>query len=348
MNIGIVKKPNISLKKKSSIEKPTITSNHRNLPLKSHENKATITKKRSLLSKRPVFERLSQPPADRTLSRRKPFTPDTPSLYRQWTLDDFEIGRALGKGKFGHVYLAREKKSGFIVALKVLYKSELETHGIEKQLRREVEIQGHLRHPNILRLYGYFHDDTRVFLILELAAKGELYKELQSQKRFSEEEAAKYIAQMTNALLYLHSKRVIHRDIKPENLMLGLKKELKIGDFGWSVRTGKTDNRRSTLCGTLDYLPPEMVEGRAHNESVDLWSLGILLYEMLCGKPPFEEEGGYEATYNRIINVDLHIPKHVSPEAADLIKKLIQYRTVDRLPLSHVIYHPFLTKYLHK
>ncbi|KAI9277004.1 kinase-like domain-containing protein [Phascolomyces articulosus] len=264
---------------------------------------------------------------------------------KQWSLCDFEIGRALGKGNFGQVYLAREKQSGFVVALKVLYKAELAKSKVERQLRREVEIQGNLRHPNILRLYGYFHDESRVFLILELAANGELYKELQAQGQFTEDVAARYIAQMTNALLYLHSKRVIHRDIKPENLLLGLKGELKIGDFGWSVRTGVTD-RRSTLCGTLDYLPPEIVEGRRHTEKVDLWSLGILLYEMLCGKPPFEDENSYETTYRRIISVDLRIPNHVSREASDLIRKLLVYKSGERLPLRRIIQHPFITKYV--
>ncbi|KAG2223896.1 hypothetical protein INT45_009348 [Circinella minor] len=266
---------------------------------------------------------------------------------KQWSLSDFEIGRALGKGNFGQVYLAREKQSGFVVALKVLYKKALADSKVERQLRREVEIQGNLRHPNILRLYGYFHDETRVFLILELAAKGELYKELQAQKKFPEEVAARYVAQMANALLYLHGKRVIHRDIKPENLLLGLKGELKIGDFGWSVKTGVTESRRrKTLCGTLDYLPPEIVEGRSHNEKVDLWSLGILLYEMLCGNPPFEEEDSYETTYRRIIHVDLRIPDHVSKEASDLIKKLLVYKSVERLPLRSVILHPFVTKHV--
>ncbi|KAF7732298.1 hypothetical protein EC973_005194 [Apophysomyces ossiformis] len=262
-----------------------------------------------------------------------------PHEQKQWTLDDFDIGKSLGKGKFGHVYLAREKKSGYVVALKVLYKSELENSGVETQLRREVEIQKQLKHPHILRLYGYFHDETRVFLILELAAKGELYKQLQKQGRFPEDVAAK----MTNALLYLHSKRVIHRDIKPENLLLGLKGELKIGDFGWSVKTGVITSRRSTLCGTLDYLPPEMVEGKRHNEKVDVWSLGVLLYEMICGNPPFEDNEGYEATYRRIVKVDLHIPSFVSKDAADLIRK---YNSADRLPLREVAHHPFVTRNL--
>ncbi|KAI9014426.1 kinase-like domain-containing protein [Phycomyces nitens] len=275
----------------------------------------------------------------------QPRSTRNPVELKQWCLDDFEIGKALGKGKFGHVFLAREKQSGYIIALKVLYKKELAKNGVEKQLQREVEIQSTLRHPNILRLYGYFHDETRAFLILELAAKGELYKELQRQTMFPEPVASKYISQMANALIYLHSKRIIHRDIKPENLMLGIKGELKIGDFGWSVKTGVTESRRSTLCGTLDYLPPEMVEGRSHNENVDLWSLGILLYEMICGKPPFEDEQSHDVTYRRIIKVDIQMPAFVSKDAADLINRLLQYKPSDRLPLRQIPNHPFITKY---
>jgi aurora kinase len=110
---------------------------------------------------------------------------------KAWMLKDFEVGKPLGKGKFGHVYLAREKATSFIVALKVLYKAELEQAHVERQLRREIEIQSHLRHPNILRLYGYFYDDKRVYLILEYAAGGELYKKLRKAGKFGEEQASK-------------------------------------------------------------------------------------------------------------------------------------------------------------
>lgn len=110
------------------------------------------------------------------------------------------------------------------------------------------------------------------------------------------------------------------RDIKPENLLLGLKGELKIADFGWSVHA--PTNRRTTLCGTLDYLPPEMVEGREYGEGVDRWSLGVLMYEFLVGSPPFEDQSGYRATYKRIARVDLQIPEHVSADARDLITKV--------------------------
>ena len=103
--------------------------------------------------------------------------------------------------------------------------------------------------------------------------------------------------------------------------MLGLKGELKIADFGWSVHAPNA--RRQTLCGTLDYLPPEMVEGKDHNEKVDLWSLGVLCYEFLVGVPPFEDQRSYKETYRRIAKVDLHVPDYISPEAKDLIVKVI-------------------------
>jgi|Transcript_1937 aurora kinase len=260
---------------------------------------------------------------------------------KRWQLSDFDIGKPLGRGKFGNVYLAREQKSKYIVALKVLFKNQLQQSHVEHQLRREIEIQSHLRHPNILRLYGYFYDSSRVYLILEYAARGELYKELQKRKRFSEKRSATYIASLAKALVYCHKKHVIHRDIKPENLLIGIKGELKIADFGWSVHA--PNSRRQTLCGTLDYLPPEMVEGRDHDHAVDVWSLGVLAFEFLCGVPPFEAEGHSE-TYKRILRVDLKFPAHVSQDARDMIGSLLVKEPRDRLPLSKLLEHPWIQK----
>jgi len=267
-------------------------------------------------------------------------TPTTSTPERRpWTLGDFEIGRPLGRGKFGNVYLAREKRTRYIVALKVLFKAQLQKAGVEHQLRREIEIQSHLRHPNILRLFGYFHDDTRVFLILEYAGRGELYRELQRCGRFSERRTATYIAQLAHALEYCHRKHVIHRDIKPENLLLGIFGELKIADFGWSVHAPQS--RRNTLCGTLDYLPPEMVEGAPHDARVDIWSLGVLTYEFLVGNPPFEAQS-HEETYRRIARVDLRFPPSVSAGARDLIRKLLVRDPAERLPLDALLKHPWI------
>lgn len=259
----------------------------------------------------------------------------------RWKLEDFDIGRPLGKGKFGNVYLAREKASKYIVALKVLFKSQLQKAQVEHQLRREIEIQSHLRHPNILRLFGYFYDECRVYLILEYAPKGELYKNLKEQPegRFEEGISAKYINQMANALAYCHSKKVIHRDIKPENLLLDAKGNIKIADFGWSVHA--PNSRRGTMCGTLDYLSPEMIEGALHDDKVDLWSLGVLTYEFLVGKPPFEAESNNE-TYKRITKVDVKFPTHVSTEAKDMISRLLRKVPSQRLSLAEVMDHPWI------
>lgn len=158
-------------------------------------------------------------------------------------------------------------------------------------------------------------------------------------KRFSEERTANYIVQIADALKYCHSKKVIHRDIKPENLLIGQKGEIKMADFGWSVHA--PSSRRTTLCGTLDYLSPEMVNGQTHDEKVDLWSLGVLGYEFVVGKPPFESNT-YDETYRKISKAIVKFPTHVSEGAQDLIKKLLVVNPNDRLDLDGVLNHPWI------
>jgi aurora kinase len=285
-----------------------------------------------------------------------------PTAPKQWHLGMFEIGRPLGKGKFGRVYLAKEKSSGFVCALKVLHKSEIQQGKVEKQVRREIEIQSHLAHPNVLRLFGHFHDAKRIFLILEFAGQGELYKHLRKAQRFPEPKAAQYIAQMAAALKYLHKKHIMHRDIKPENILVGIHGEIKISDFGWSVHA--PNNRRNTMCGTLDYLPPEMLRGGGkdnfYNEKVDLWSLGVLAYEFLVGEAPFEDT--QVMTQRKIARGEFTVPSFVSSEAKDLIKRvslrasICQIKLADsfkllvldpdkRIALEDVERHPWIVKH---
>ncbi|VDM09958.1 unnamed protein product [Wuchereria bancrofti] len=258
---------------------------------------------------------------------------------RQWSLDDFEIGRALGKGRFGNVYLAREIESKFVVALKVVYKSQLEQNNLRRQLRREIEIQYHLRHPNILRLYGYFHDDDRVYLVLEFAPKGNLFQHLQVMKTFPPELAAKYMYQLASAMEYCQQKKVLHRDLKPENVLISARNNLKISDFGWSVH--EPSSRRNTVCGTLDYLAPEMAPEKTHDSKVDNWSLGVMLYEFLVGKPAFEAVTA-ELTLINIHNCRYTIPDSVPNGAKDLISRLLQKDPMKRLPLADVLKHPWI------
>jgi serine/threonine protein kinase len=214
---------------------------------------------------------------------------------------------------------------------------------MECQLRREIEVQSQMRHPNIVRLYGYFYDQSRIYLIIEYAAKGELFRLLRDVQKFDQKTAAKYICEMCDAIAYCHSKHIIHRDIKPENILVGLNGELKLADFGWSVHA--PSSRRTTLCGTLDYLPPEMVTGKEHDAKADVWELGVLLYEFLAGSPPFESDT-QRGTCRRIRDVDLKFPHFVTPLARDLITAFLQRDPSKRINLKVVRNHPWIVQQL--
>ncbi|KAL1407950.1 spindle assembly checkpoint kinase [Vanrija albida] len=258
-------------------------------------------------------------------------------------LRDFEIGRPLGKGHFGKVYLAKHRSQGFIVALKCLERAAVEGDAaVERQVMREIEIMSELRHPNIIRLYDYFSDDKHLYLMMEFAGQGELYKQLAKRGRFSERRAAKIVAQVADGLAYLHAKNVIHRDIKPENLLVGMDGEVKIGDFGWSVYSPHGSQR--TLCGTLSYVSPEMVLGQPHGRAIDIWALGVLTYELVVGREPFEADtrGGPRLVHMRICKCDVRFPGHVSPEAQDFVMALLRLKPDDRMPLDRVPSHAWI------
>jgi aurora kinase len=212
------------------------------------------------------------------------------------------------------------------------------------------------RAQELLKLLSWFHDDKSIYLVLEYAPGGSLYSRLKKQPkgRFDERTAARYVAQMAEALRYMQSKNIIHRDIKPENILLGLHHEIKLADFGYSVHS--ESGFRSTVCGTLDYLKPEVATmmlkpGKSkeyYTKAIDQWSLGVLTYELLVGKAPFEMKTTH-ATQKKIANFKgkwIKFPNHVSRDADGLIRELLNMDAEDRLGFDEVLMHPWVKRHV--
>lgn len=277
---------------------------------------------------------------------------DSPSRSKSWnrpaspgaqvTLDEFEVldddaGRSLGKGSFGVVRRIRRKGTDDVYALKTMQKIEVIEGDLIDQVEREIQVQRTLKHENVLRLYKHFEDDDSVYLLLEYCAKGELYQLLRTRRgrRFPEDVAQHYFVQTARGLQYLHGRNIVHRDLKPENLLVNHDDVLKIADFGWCA---VSDNLRTTFCGTLDYLAPEMVQGHGHNHTLDLWSLGVLLYEMVVGRPPFQSTD-HAQLISKILSLDIRYTAFVSLEVQELVKALLQKDPAERLALDLVLRH---------
>lgn len=190
-------------------------------------------------------------------------------------------------------------------------------------------------------MYGYFWDDKRVFLVLEYASGGELYNNMQKKGNFSQMEAATYIYEICEALNFCHDNDVWHRDIKPENILIGYHGELKLADFGWSVHG---ESRRQTMCGTPDYLPPEILQNLEYGPPVDIWAVGVLNYELLAGSPPFEENN-IDESYRRIKQAIYHFPTHFTPLVKDCIKKMLVVNPEKRAKPKHIQQHSWITQF---
>jgi len=182
-------------------------------------------------------------------------------------------------------------------------------------------------------------------MILEWAPLGTLYAQLKRQTRFVEKQASRCIAQIAKSLKYVHEHHIVHRDLKPENLLIDKQGILKLADFGWATYVQDfTNSSLKTICGTLDYLAPEMVKRQPYNEKVDVWALGIICYELLVGAPPFESIGIHQ-TIQRIVFDEVMVPDYVSREARDIITMLLQKDPINRPSMEQVLNHSWIRMY---
>ncbi|XP_053685006.1 serine/threonine-protein kinase PLK4 [Sabethes cyaneus] len=259
-------------------------------------------------------------------------------------IEDFEVYDLLGKGGFACVYRAKCRRTGIHVAIKMIDKKMMQSAGMANRVRQEVSIHSRLKHPSILELYTFFEDANYVYLVLELAENGELQRYLrETKKTFSEHEAATVLKQVVDGLLYLHSHHILHRDMSLANLLLTKHMTIKISDFGLATQLSRPDEKHMTLCGTPNYISPEVASRASHGLPADVWGLGCMLYTFLVGRPPFDT-AGVKSTLTKVVMSNYNIPNHISQEARDLIDQLLKKNPAERMRLEDVLQHSFMRK----
>ncbi|RSL65677.1 cAMP-dependent protein kinase type 1 [Fusarium duplospermum] len=246
----------------------------------------------------------------------------------KYSLGDFDILRTLGTGSFGRVHLVQSKHNQRFYAVKVLKKAQVVKMKQVEHTNDERRMLADVKHPFLITLWGTFQDTKNLYMVMDFVEGGELFSLLRKSGRFPNPVAKFYAAEVTLALEYLHSKNVIYRDLKPENLLLDRHGHLKITDFGFAKRV---PDKTWTLCGTPDYLAPEVVSNKGYNKSVDWWSLGILIYEMLCGYTPFWDSGSPMKIYENILKGKVKYPAYVNADAQNLLERLITADLTKRL-----------------
>ncbi len=237
----------------------------------------------------------------------------------------FVFGDTLGTGTFGRVRLvtySMNKKIQYF-ALKMLKKSEIIRLKQVEHIKSEKAILNRIAHPFVVSLYATFADERCLYMLMEFIIGGELFSQLRKAGRFVNDTARFYAAEITLAFAHLHEKDIVYRDLKPENLLIDKDGHVKITDFGFAK---VVPDRTWTLCGTPEYLAPEIIQSKGHGKGVDWWALGILIYEMLAGYPPFYDENPF-GIYQKILAGKIDFPRHFDPYGKELVKKLL---TADR------------------
>lgn len=249
---------------------------------------------------------------------RPPSVDWTLNLFR---LEDFIFGKTVGTGTFGRVRLVKLRDHDKYFAMKIMRKADIvRLHQVD-HIFSEKFLLSRLNCPFIIRLYGTFQDQNHLFMLLEYAIGGELFTYLRRAGRFPLGTTKFYAAEIVCALEYMHNLNIVYRDLKPENLLLDARGHIKIADFGFAKVI--PDNKTWTLCGTPEYLAPEIILGRGHGRPVDWWALGILIYEMMAGFPPYYDETPF-LIYEKILAGKLEFPPHFDSSICDLLTELLQ------------------------
>jgi len=254
----------------------------------------------------------------------------------------YEIGKELGRGGFSIVKKGKNKKTGEEVAVKCINKKNLKKDELQL-LTREINIMQKLRHRSIIQLIDIFETPSELFLVLELVSGGELFDQIVERGNYSEHDAANLIRQVLEGIDYMHRHGVVHRDLKPENLLCAAANVIKIADFGLSkdIESGNLQ----TSCGTPSYVAPEVLLGGQYDNEVDIWSIGVITYVLLCGFTPFYGDNQRQL-FERILHAKFDFPSpewdDVSATAKDFVTKLLVVNPAERLTAEQALKHPWI------
>ena len=278
-----------------------------------------------------------------------------PQADPNYSIENFEYIRdynndliTIGKGGYGKIYLAKNKNDNKEYAIKYISKKKMQSMGLDPSVvKREIDIHIRITHPHIIKLYSYLDDRNNYYLALEYAANGSLYQYIQKKKGMSENEAFYYFIQVASAIHFLHSNGYAHRDIKPENILIDEDGNIKLCDFGWCVNVSKGE--RITFCGTYEYMAPEMINDEFYDMGIDIWSLGVLLYEMIHGYSPFrahycvkDAKSAMTEIFMNIKSNNYIINKNISEECVDIIDKLLTIDPKKRIKIDELFIHPWV------
>ena len=266
-------------------------------------------------------------------------------LEHEPNINDFSIIKEIGSGAFAKVYLAVHKKTNVKYAIKAIDKLNIENKMEKTSFNREVEIMYKLNHPNIAKLYSHFEDSKYCYLIMQYIPNGNAYDLLiKNGKKPDLKLVASIVRDVVRAVYYLHNMVpiIIHRDIKPENILLDENYNAHLIDFGWSnyIINGR---RRNSFCGTPLYYPPEMINDQGHDETADIWCIGILLVELSCGKTPFKGDD-IETVGQNISELNITWPNNIDPDIKDLCSKILTADSNQRPDLEYIYGHKFFKK----
>ena len=266
----------------------------------------------------------------------------TKDSFEDMKIGDYIIKKTIGTGTFSTVKLGIHRITQKKVAIKILDKNKIESNDDLERIIREMQILIEMDHPNVIKVFKIYEEENNFSIIMEYCEGGELFNYIVKKQRLSEEESSYFFYQIINGIEYIHSKGIAHRDLKPENLLLGKNNILKIIDFGLSnFYDGK--ERLQTPCGSPCYASPEMVKGKKYDGfNIDIWAIGIILFAMLCGYLPFEDdENDNDILFSQIIKNKIDYPSFLSDLSLDILKKILVSDPEKRITIDEIKKHEF-------